>query len=48
MHIKAEYDWNVEGLDVENAYLEAYLDAEIYMNIFPEIYKLNGKFTKLN
>jgi hypothetical protein len=29
------YDWNVKGLDIENAYLEAYLDAKI--NLPPEI-----------
>jgi hypothetical protein len=40
------YDWNVVCLDVENAYLEADLDAEIYMNLPPEIYKLNGKPVK--
>jgi hypothetical protein len=43
LFLAAVYDWNVEGLEVENAYLEAYLDAEIYMNLPPEICKLNGK-----
>jgi hypothetical protein len=42
----AVYDWNVEGLDVENTYLEACLDAEIYMSLPPEIYKLNVKPVK--
>jgi hypothetical protein len=43
LFLAAVYDWNVEGLDVENAYLEAYLDAKIYMNLPPEIYKINVK-----
>jgi hypothetical protein len=47
LFLAAVYDWNVEGLDVENAYLEAYLDAKIYMNLPPEIYKLNGKPVKV-
>jgi hypothetical protein len=47
LFLVAVYDWNVEGIDVENAYLEAYLDAEIYMNLPSEIYKLNGKSVKV-
>jgi hypothetical protein len=47
LFLAAVYDWNVEGLNVENVYLEAYLDAEIYMNLPPEIYKLNGKPVKV-
>jgi hypothetical protein len=47
LFLAAVYDWNVEGLDVENAYFEAYLDAEIYMNLPPKIYKLNGKHLKV-
>jgi hypothetical protein len=43
LFLAAVYDWNVEGLDVENAYL----DAKIYMNLPPEIYKLNGKPVKV-
>jgi hypothetical protein len=43
LFLVAVYDWNVEGLDVEKAYLEAYLDAKIYMNHPTKIYKLNGK-----
>jgi hypothetical protein len=45
--LAAVYDWNVKGLDVENAYLETYLDAEIYMKLPLEIYKLNGKPAKV-
>jgi hypothetical protein len=47
LFLASVYDWIVEGLDVENAYLEAYLDVEIYMNLPPEIYKLNGKPVKV-
>jgi hypothetical protein len=47
LFLAALYDWNVEGLDIENVHLEAYLDAEIYMNLPPEIYKLNGKPVKV-
>ena len=31
MHLAAIFNWSIYGIDVENAYLEAKLDKDIYM-----------------
>jgi hypothetical protein len=37
------FDWDIESLDVENAYLEAPLDYEIYMNLPVDLYQDNSQ-----
>ena len=36
LHIAASRDWEIRSIDVGNAYLEAELDTEIYMDLPPE------------
>jgi hypothetical protein len=49
MNLAAIFDWEIESLDVKNAYLEAPLDHEIYMNLPVELYQDNNQpIIKLN
>jgi hypothetical protein len=48
MQLAAMEDWIVKGIDVENAYLEAPIDKDIYMYLPQECYKReNGKPVKV-
>ena len=37
--IAAIHDWEIYGLDIENAFLESDLDATIYMNLPKDVYR---------
>ena len=48
MQLAATHGWFIKGIDVENAYLEAPIDKEIYMYLPPERFKRpNGKPIKV-
>jgi hypothetical protein len=38
LHLAALYGWIIDGIDVENAYLESPIDKEIYMSLPSEAY----------
>jgi len=50
MHLAAINDWEIQGLDIENAFIESYLDEEIYMYISSDPSRRNSpkKIVKLN
>jgi hypothetical protein len=51
MHLIATFSWYIKGIDVENAYLESDIDADIYMYLPRDTYRnAKGKSikTKLN
>ena len=39
LNLAAIFDWNLHGLDIENAYLEADLDENIFMKLPTDVYK---------
>jgi hypothetical protein len=48
MQLAAVHDWYIKGIDVENAYLEAKIDKDIYMYLPPEQFsRPNGKHVKV-
>jgi hypothetical protein len=48
MHLAAVHNWHIKGIDVENAYLEAKIDKDIYMYLPPEKFtRPNGKPVKV-
>ena len=42
MHLAAIYDWPIVGIDVENAYLEADIDKDVYMLLPQDIFEQDG------
>ena len=48
MHLAGCYGWNIHGIDIENAYLEAGIDKDIYMYLPGDVYKRpDGKLQKV-
>jgi hypothetical protein len=47
MNLAAIFDWDIESLDVENAYLEAQLDHESYISLPVELYQYNNQPIKV-
>ena len=39
LNLAAIHDWEIYGLDIENAFLESDLDATIYMNLPKDVYR---------
>ena len=39
MHLAGCYDWQISGIDIENAFLEADIDKNIYMYLPGDVYK---------
>jgi hypothetical protein len=39
LHLAAVFDWEISGLDVEQAFLESNIDTEIYMNLPIDVYE---------
>lgn len=48
MHLAAIHNWFIKGIDVENAYLETYLDYDIYMTLPTDVYNNPTIKVKLN
>jgi hypothetical protein len=47
LNLAAIFDWDIESLDVENAYLEAPLDHEIYMSLPVDLNQDNSQPIKV-
>ena len=41
LHLAAVFDWDINGLDVEQAFLESDIDKEIYMTLPKTVYEDN-------
>jgi hypothetical protein len=46
LNLAAIFDWEIEGIDVEQAFLESQLDKEIYMTLPKDVYCQSDKPNK--